>query len=170
MHHDDRCFDCLLSRVRLEADLAGTHPGDYGRIYGHAAKLLSFLHNTPYTHPVVASLLHRSVYNQIGTLDPFLELKEKSNHDAKIVLDIIKSELKDFTDIVTAAVIGNIFDYGVKGHTIEDDFLSFFKKEFSRGLYIDDTPRILPLCKRVVYLTDNCGEIIFDRYLLTYLK
>ena len=138
MHHDDRCFDCLLSRVRLEADLAGTHPDNYGRIYGHAAKLLSFLHNTPYTHPVVASLLHRSVYHQLGSSDPYFGLKEKSNREAAAVFEIIKDDLKEFSDIVTAAVIGNIFDYGVKGHTIEDDFLTFFRQEFTRGLYIDD--------------------------------
>ncbi|PKL60210.1 MAG: hypothetical protein CVV33_03845 [Methanomicrobiales archaeon HGW-Methanomicrobiales-4] len=170
MHHDDRCFDCLLSRVRLEADLAGVHPENFGRIYGNATKLLSFLHNTPYTHPVVASLLHRSVYHQLGSSDPYFTLKEKSNHDAAAVLEIVREDLKEFSDIVTAAVIGNIFDYGVKGHTIEDDFLNFFRQEFTRGLYIDDTPRILPLCRRVVYLTDNCGEIVFDKFLLTYLK
>jgi uncharacterized protein with ATP-grasp and redox domains len=67
-------------------------------------------------------------------------------------------------------VIGNIFDYGVKGHTVEEDFLDFFRKEFASGLYIDDTDRILPLCIRVVYCTDNCGEIIFDRLLLEFLK
>ena len=40
---------------------------------------------------------------------------------------------------------------------------------FSKGLTIDDTDRILPLTKRVVYFTDNCGEIVFDRLLLEYL-
>ena len=170
MHHDDRCYDCLLSRVHLETDLAGAHHEEYGRIYGHAAKLLSFLHSTPYTHPVVASILHRSVYHQLGTSDPFLSLKEQSNRDAAEVLRIVQKELNSFSDLVTAAVIGNIFDYGVKGHTIQEDFLSFFRQEFARGLYRDDTSRMLPLCRRVVYFTDNCGEIVFDNSLIAYLK
>jgi uncharacterized protein with ATP-grasp and redox domains len=121
-------------------------------------------------HPVVASLLHRSVYRQLGVSDPFFRLKEQSNRDATEVFDIVRKDLKDFSDMVTAAVIGNIFDYGVKGHTIQDDFLVFFRQEFARGLYIDDTSKIFPLCRRIVYLTDNCGEIVFDNYLLSYLK
>ncbi len=170
MHHDDRCFDCLISRVRLEADLASVSREEHERVVGHAGKLLAFLHNTPYTHPVVASLLHRSVYNQLHTPDPFAELKEQSNKDATAVLEQVKGQLTDITSIITAAVIGNIFDYGVKGHTIQDDFLSFFRKEFSAGLFIDDTKKILPLCQRVVYLSDNCGEIIFDNYFIRFLK
>ena len=170
MHHDIRCFDCLLSRVRFEADLAQTPPQKYGEIFGHAAKLLAFLHDTPYTHPVVASFLHRSVYHQLGTTDPFLILKEQSNRDASDVIELIRGDLRDFKDLVTAAVIGNIFDYGVKGHTVEEDFLNFFRQEFTSGLYIDDTEKILPLCSRIVYCTDNCGEIIFDRLLIEYLK
>jgi hypothetical protein len=159
-----------LSRVRLEAELTGAHHEEYEKIFEHAAKLLTFLQDTPYTHPVVASLLHRSVYHQLGSDDPFSELKAQSNCEAKKVLDLVKDNLLDFRGIVTAAVIGNIFDYGVKGHTIHDDFLSFFLEEFRSGLYRDDTDRILPLCRRVLYFTDNCGEIIFDRVLIEYLK
>lgn len=170
MQHDDRCFDCLLSRVRLETELAGATPDEYGRIFGHAAKLLAFLHLTPYTHPVVASHLHRSVYHQLKTRDPFLELKEYSNRQAGAAIEIIGGEMTTLRDFILAAVIGNIFDYGVKGHTIEDDFLTFFRKEFSSGLWIDDTDRIAPLCRKVVYLTDNCGEIQFDRLLIQHLK
>lgn len=159
-----------MSRVRLEADLTGVSDEERALIVGHAEKLLAFLHDTPYTHPVVASLLHRSVYYQLNNLDPFAALKEQSDKDAKAVLMQVKDELTDFSSIVTAAVIGNIFDYGVKGHTIQSDFLSFFRKEFSAGLLIDDTDKILPLCKRVVYFTDNCGEIIFDQVLIRFLK
>jgi uncharacterized protein with ATP-grasp and redox domains len=170
MQHDDRCFDCLMSRVRLEATLAGVDPERFREVFGHAAKLLAFLHNTPYTHTVVASLLHRSVYHHLNTRDPFIELKNQSTEAASAVIEIIRDDLCGFKDLVTAAVIGNIFDYGVKGHTIQDDFLSFFRNEYAKGLYIDDTAEILPLCRRVVYFTDNCGEILFDRLLISFLK
>jgi len=170
MQHDDRCFDCLLSRVRLEAELVDLSSDKFEPLMEHATKLLAFLQDTPYTHPVVASLLHRSVYYQLGTTDPFLKLKEQSNCEATKALELVRENLSDFRNLVTAAVIGNIFDYGVKGHTINEDFVPFFRDEFASGLVIDDTDRILPLTGRVVYLTDNCGELIFDRLLIEYLK
>nr|WP_319538428.1 ARMT1-like domain-containing protein [uncultured Methanospirillum sp.] len=170
MHHDDRCFDCLLSRVRLEAELVDLPSEKFEPLMEHATKLLGFLQETPYTHPVIASLLHRSVYYQLGTTDPFLRLKEQSNIEATKALDLVRKHLADFRSLVTAAVIGNIFDYGVRGHTISEDFVAFFRDEFASGLVIDDTDRILPLAGRVVYLTDNCGELVFDRLLIEYLK
>ena len=30
--------------------------------------------------------------------------------------------------------------------------------------------KISPLCDRVVYLSDNCGEIVLDRLFIEYLK
>jgi uncharacterized protein with ATP-grasp and redox domains len=68
-----------------------------------------------------------------------------------------------------AAIIGNTYDYGVKSHTVREDFLAFFREAFSGGLAIDDTDRIREKTARVVYFTDNCGEIVFDRLLLEYL-
>ena len=47
---------------------------------------------------------------------------------------------------------------------------TFFKVEFDKGLTIDDTDRILARSSRVVFLSDNCGEIVFDRLLIQYLK
>lgn len=170
MQHDERCFDCLLSRVRLEAELVDLPSDKFEPLMEHAVKLLTFLQDTPYTHTVVACLLHRSVYFQLGTKDPFLLLKEHSNREALKALDLVSEHLTDFRSLVTAAVIGNIFDYGVKGHTISEDFATFFRDEFESGLFIDDTDKILPMTRRVVYLTDNCGEVVFDRLLIEYLK
>jgi uncharacterized protein with ATP-grasp and redox domains len=52
---------------------------------------------------------------------------------------------------------------------VTGDFLGYFEEEFAAGLAIDDTDRIRELIDRVVYFTDNCGEIVFDRLLLEYL-
>jgi uncharacterized protein with ATP-grasp and redox domains len=58
----------------------------------------------------------------------------------------------------------------VQGHTVSGDFAEFFKREFPRGLSIDDTDAILRHADRVVYLADNCGEIVFDRLVVDFLK
>ncbi|HWQ66492.1 MAG TPA: ARMT1-like domain-containing protein [Methanospirillum sp.] len=170
MYHDNRCFDCLLSRVGLECELTGASESEREIVLAHAHKLITFLHTTPWTHPVVASQIHRSVYQKLGNCDPFAQLKKDSNIQAAGVIDLIQGDLTDFRSIVTAAVIGNIFDYGVKGHVIEENFQDFFRREFASGLYIDHTDEILALCRRIIYITDNCGEILFDKLLLTYLK
>ena len=104
-----------------------------------------------------------------GTPIPSRLLKEQGHREALAVCREVRPGLVSFRDFVLASVIGNTFDYGVKSHTVRDDFGAFFREEFARGLYIDDTDRILPLTPRVVYFSDNCGEIVFDRLLIEYL-
>ena len=122
------------------------------------------------SHPQIASRVHRRAYEILGENDPFADLKRKGNRQAIEVCKKVRGTLHTFRDHVLASVIGNTFDYGVKGHTVSEDFSEFFRSEFENGLVIDDTEKILPLCTRVVYLTDNCGEIVFDRLLIDYLK
>jgi damage-control phosphatase, subfamily I len=169
MKLDDRCYDCLLSRVSLECGLCGAGPGLTRDTVESCAELLSRLRTTPQPHPQIASAVHRHAYGMLQCEDPFKELKKQSNREALEVCRQVHSDLSSFRDLVLASIIGNTYDYGVKSHTVTENFLEFFKKSFAEGLTIDDTDKILPLTGRVVYFTDNCGEIVFDRLLLEFL-
>jgi uncharacterized protein with ATP-grasp and redox domains len=169
MKFDDRCFDCLLSRVRLECRLCGAGQERTGEVTRSCARLLERLRIEPLSHPQIASAMHRQAYELLGNEDPFAELKEQSNREALAVCRRVRGRLSTFYDYVLASIIGNTYDYGVKGHTVTGDFLTYFDREFSAGLAIDDTAEIKKRISRVVYFTDNCGEIIFDRLLLEHL-
>jgi uncharacterized protein with ATP-grasp and redox domains len=128
------------------------------------------IRSAPLSHPQIASRIHRRAYDILGNPDPFAELKALGNQQAREVCKEVREDLSTFREYVLASVIGNTFDYGVKGHTVEGNFAVFFQREFEQGLTIDDTDKIAPLCSRVVYLSDNCGEIVLDRLLIEYLK
>jgi hypothetical protein len=128
------------------------------------------IRSAPLSHPQIASRIHRRAYEILGNPDPFAELKALGTQQAMEVCKEIRKDLSTFRKYVLASVIGNTFDYGVKGHMVEENFSVFFKREFAQGLTIDDTDKIAPLCSRVVYLSDNCGEIVLDRLLIEYLK
>lgn len=166
----DSCIDCLISRVHLECRLVGADPLTTQRTMDTCHHLLLSLKDTPLSHPQIASRIHRHAYEMLNTPDPFRDLKDKGNAEAIAVCREVRSGLSSFRDYVLASVIGNTFDYGVKGHTVTSNFSAFFRQEFAKGLAIDDTDRILPLTGRVVYLSDNCGEIVFDRLLIQFLK
>jgi damage-control phosphatase, subfamily I len=169
MKLDDRCFECLLSRVALECKLSAAGPGLTDDTVRSCADLLSKIRYDPVSHPRIASAVHRHAYGMLNNPDPFRDLKDQSNAEALSVCNRVRPSLLSFRDLVLASIIGNTYDYGVKTHHVTENFDEFFNTMFSRGLSIDDTDRILPLTKRVVYLTDNCGEIVFDRLLLEYL-
>lgn len=170
MRWDQRCFPCLLSRVSLECELCNADPALGREIRDECARMLDELEGKDLLHPEVASILHRHAYARLGTSDPFAALKEESTREAMEVCRAVRPRLKTFRDYVTASVIGNTFDFGVLSHSVEPDFARYFEEEFAQGLFIDDTDRILPLADRVVYFTDNCGEIVFDRLLVEFLS
>jgi uncharacterized protein with ATP-grasp and redox domains len=128
------------------------------------------MRGTSHSHPEIASAVHRKAYEIIGNADPFERLKEEGNAQAMTVCGDIRGHLVTFHDHVLAAIIGNTFDYSVKGHIVEEDFSRFFAREYEKGLAIDETEKIGKHCDRIVYLTDNCGEIVFDKLLIHYLK
>ncbi len=166
----ETCMDCLISRVQMECELCNATDSKTAETVAQCTALLEEIRNAPLSHPQIASRIHRMAYQILGNKDPFARLKRQGNNQAIEVCKKVQGDLVTFRDHVLAAVIGNTFDYGVKGHTVAEDFSVFFGHEFEKGLTIDDTDAILPLCTRVVYLSDNCGEIVLDRLLIKYLK
>ena len=165
----DTCVDCLLSRVAFECQLVSADKACAEKTVSSCRDLLMSLKGSSLSHPQIASAVHRKACRMIENPDPFRELKDAGNEQAMEVCRKVRGRLVSFHDLVLASVIGNTFDYAVKDHNVTGDFSRFFNQEFQKGLDIDDTAHILKRCSRVVYLTDNCGEIVFDRILVDFL-
>ncbi len=167
---DKRCSTCLLSRVSYEGISAGAEPDTITHVEKEAQQLIATLLDHPaWSHPMIASFLHRTVYAMFSCPDPFVQIKAHSDAESLAVAMKVKNRLQTFSDYVLASVIANTFDYAVEGHDVTTDFYAFFEENFAKGLDIDHTNEILALSSRVVYFTDNCGEIVFDHLLLQYL-
>ena len=166
----DSCIHCLLSRVQMECSLAGAPPERTQLITAECRQILDGLKDSGLLHPQIASHIHRYACMRSGDPDPFRTLKAMGNAQALAVCRDVRKCLGSFSDLVLASVIANTFDYGVVDHTVSSDFAAFLSKEFPKGLTIDHTGEILRHTGRVVYLTDNCGEIVFDRLVVEDLK
>ena len=164
------CEHCLLSRVDLECSLAGASPDIAAQVRDECGRILTDLQNSELLHPQIASVIHRHACRRVEHPDPFFALKAEGNRQALAVCRKERAALVSFRDRVLASVIANTFDYGVDEHTVSGDFSAFFEAELKKGLAADDTDEILSLAERVVYLTDNCGEIVFDRLVVDALK
>ena len=124
----------------------------------------------------IATKIHRAVYEALGVEDPYKDVKNKANKIAMRFLNPIEEFVKKQEDVfkasAIASIVANTFDYGVMGHKVaEEDFMSFFKRQYSKGLAIDDIDDLKSLCNgKVVYLTDNAGEIIIDTIFMKEIK
>ncbi len=174
-----RCTYCLLSRVHMEAELSTDDVELMHEAVRGGIEVLNSIYTPDMPAAALSTPMHRKAYEILNDSDPYREKKELSSRVAERFLPAIRSHVFDgdgddiatFKRAVLAAVIGNYFDYGVMGLEVPIDvFDETFREHFKRGLDIDDTDRMLDKLDNVVYLADNCGEILIDTLVFEMIR
>ena len=170
------CPSCLLNRVYFEAKLVTDDEELISKCVDEALKILAQNYQKKPINAHLATILHRRVYEILGCEDPYAKVKEFANNLASKFLPeaekIVEKSDDKFKTALIASIIGNTFDYGVLGHDVTSEIRDYFIKKLKDGLKIDHTEDIKELCKngKVVYLTDNAGEIFFDTLFMKEIK
>jgi uncharacterized protein with ATP-grasp and redox domains len=126
----------------------------------------------PATH--LSTKIHREAYRVLGDIDPYVEKKKESNVAALNILPFARDfvEEKDsFRRAMLVSIIGNSFDFGVLGFdAYKATAKDMMQKQFEHGLDVDDSDKIKQMLSNVVYIADNCGEIVFDTLLFDEIR
>jgi uncharacterized protein with ATP-grasp and redox domains len=128
----------------------------------------------------VGTCRDQTVQSLTGCPDPYAELKSKSNEAALKILPKLeeyvetpRSQKSQFQRACLAASLGNVIEYGVSGHEVPWNTLETMVTRAKEELAIDETNkiwRLLQETKSILFLTDNAGEVVFDRPLLKILS
>ncbi|MFX1563662.1 MAG: DUF89 domain-containing protein [Promethearchaeota archaeon] len=179
-----RCISCLLSRAFQEVQLATSDAMVQMSALTEVVKILhrsltsgDYLEKIP---AYVGTLRDHAIQRITGCQDPFEDMKRQSNeaalrlrpHLEAFVSDAAKPEIR-FRRACLVASLGNIIEYGVQGHEIPWDNLEAMVARAQAELAIDQIRELFQLAKnggRILYLTDNSGEIVFDRILVQSLS
>ena len=169
MHISLDCIPCIVTSYRrlLAAGMVPVEKHEPGM-----RRLLSYLAEADYRQspPVLARDLHRMIRRDLDDPDPYAGLKERSN---RMMLD----RLPEFTAAVTysadpfdtamrLAIAGNAIDFGPENQL---DVAEMITRALEQPLAIDDSAllrRDLAAAGKVLYIGDNCGEIVLDRLFL----
>ena len=170
------CVPCLIRRVLFEADEVDESLSV--EAVRNAAEMLGTLFGDGVCSATVATEVHRETYRILGTGDPYKALKKKSNEVALEMYPAAERFVKGSRDPLKAAflcsIVGNVLDFGIgTGYDDPARLKKDFRHLLAEGLGHDDTEKVRRLLKkaeRVVYLGDNCGEIVLDRLALKEIK
>ncbi len=168
-----RCAPCLLSRVQFEAELSTKDVELQKKVIIAGIEVLrKYMVDGAATH--LSTKIHREAYRILGDIDPYSEKKKESNVAAMKLLPLVKefvSEKDSFRRAVLVAIVGNSFDFGVLGFDADKAIAKdAMQKQIEHGLDVDDSDKIKTMLNDVVYLADNCGEIVFDTLLFEQIK
>lgn len=169
------CIPCFVRQTLEAARLVTSDPTVHERI------LREMLHWTgeidlSQPAPVMGQLMHRRLREIIGDDDPYREAKDRQNHMALRILPELKRAVEAASDplmiAVRLAIAGNVIDMGVNGD-ITESHVRESVRQASAGPLVGDLKgfrRAVAEAHRILYLTDNAGEIAFDRLLIEQLS
>ena len=167
---DEVCLQCMLRRNREQVLKLGTEEqaeaflSEFRKNYEDAPAGVS----SPWFSPVIADLMHK----HYGLpLDRFRKEKEASNRFVLERMDTIREKVFSAQDPVLAglqfAILGNYLDFAaLQGKVSFEKLEQMLEEALEMEL---DPETVAQFCaelakgKKLLYLTDNAGEIGFDR-------
>ncbi|MDP6155527.1 MAG: ARMT1-like domain-containing protein [Candidatus Thermoplasmatota archaeon] len=169
------CVPCLLERIRYQSELKDTKNGP--DIIKACLEILAEGYDPDVCSAELATIVHKKSHDMLG-FDPYYEMKEESNRVAVSLLprarDFIRNSSDPLESAMVVSVTGNVMDFGISERWKTPSALSDnFDLLLSEGLGHNDLDRIKPYLKngnKIIYFTDNCGEVVLDQLLLEHLK
>ncbi len=169
-----QCIDCLLSLAKSATLMAAPDNTSLAEKTERAArKILADAEINVTSSPQVANRILREVRRLSGVEDPFAEFKTREMDQARNIFSQIKTPMgDDLNSRVSLALLGNTLDFFINPEQVLADIPLQFLNEIS--YFQDDTDQLEAVLRekpaKVLYLTDNAGEIYFDWPLYEYIR
>ena len=166
------CIPCFvrqaLDAVKLTSDDCIIHEQVLREVLKQAAEM--DMNSSP---PSMAKKIHRIIRQLAEINDPYKQAKRRFNEFALKLFpkfqDLVKSSDKPFETAIRLAMAGNIIDLGVKCSLTLPEAEETIHKALTDHFDMtdfDDFKDATSQAEDILYLADNAGEIVFDRFLI----
>lgn len=165
------CFPCFL-RQSIIALRLGTK--DEALRETILKSTLDYIQNTDMSKPpaYTTTFIHKKIRQMLG-IDPFKEIKSEYNQIVLRLYPSLKTTIEKSLDPLWTstrlAIAGNVIDFGIFTSV---DIEGTIRKALNNQLAVDDYSSFknaISIADKILYLTDNAGEIVFDRLLIETL-
>lgn len=165
------CFPCFLRQALIALRLGTKDESLQERIL---KSILEYIENADTSKPpaYTTTFIHRKIRQMLGG-DPFRDIKLKYNQIAMSLYPSLKNLVDKSNDPLwmstRLAIAGNVIDFGIFTSV---DIEGAIQKALHTPLAVDDFDALkdaILLTDKILYLTDNAGEIVFDKILIETL-
>jgi len=174
------CAACILNRAAAEIKMATTNPALRFRAMIELIHVLKKEFKPSAVPADLGTKRDRLVKRVTGNNDPYKRSKRLCNENALKLLPYARKIVEEgytqqdrFKRACLCAMVGNMMEFDIPGHNFTFGTLRKSLKEAAKDLVVDDTSKIYEVAKnsnKILYLTDNAGEIVFDTLLVEQLK
>lgn len=170
------CIPCIMNQTIATLDLCDCTDKIKKKVMG---ELIQNLENIDYelSPSENTDVAYELISKYTGVTDPYGNIKKEHNIKAlklypelNEILNLDKDKLHMAARI---AIAGNIIDMGISyNHSDQMNYHRIIKNITDVPLAIDDSPdfvKNLDISKNILYLADNAGEIVFDKFFINEL-
>lgn len=166
------CLPCFFGQITRALGHAGVN-GDRGRGIGRKAEKAIERASLDEVPARTTTLIHRILRDEIG-VDPYKRVKETYNRLALDRLPALRHMAAGTVDRLEGgariAIAGNVIDFGIyESVDLDRSLEESFRLPLSEADFRNFSQAI-HRARRILYLCDNAGEIVFDRVLLETLR
>lgn len=171
------CIHCLARQAVEIAEEATSDVSMQEEIIKRSLKELGKIDFNE-TAPEIAFRMHRHAKDITGVNDPYVKLKEQYNEIAREIYERITKERwlerseDPFDMACRLAIAGNIIDFSVGIKLYQSDIIKSVEDSIKHDIFGTGTASLrkaVEKSKNIMYIADNSGEIIFDKFLLKNL-
>ncbi len=169
------CVPCFVRQALDSSRMVTDDPAVHDRVLRETLRLVAEM---PFDRspPWMGQQIHRLLREASGNLDPYRDVKDRSNAFALELYPTLKQRVGASVDrlatAVRLAIAGNVIDFGCRSHLDNNEVYQAIEDamdpqapEFNDGA-VDDLRQAIEQAGDILYLADNAGEIVFDRLLI----
>lgn len=170
------CLACNINQVIKIMNILNIEMSKRETIMSEVLKMLASVDYTK-CNPEIMKETWKIIVEHTGIIDPYESIKEYYNKEllkmVKPIIKIIENSNQPLQTALKIAIAGNLIDFAAKHSFSMDALWQQIERMESYQMGKDDSEALcndLKNAKTVLYLGDNCGEIVLDKIFIQILK
>jgi damage-control phosphatase, subfamily I len=169
------CIPCFITQSLNAARLATPDEKIHEKVMRGVLSEVSTM-DLSQPPPLMGQFIHRIIRRLTGNADPYKRVKDRFNLFALELLPDLLEKVREssnpFETSSRLAIAGNIIDYGVNSRLDKSTVLNTIEKAITTPVFgdMEAFQAAVSSAKKILYLGDNTGEIVFDRLLIEQLR
>ncbi|MBC5742915.1 DUF89 family protein [Lachnospiraceae bacterium MD308] len=174
MHRE--CFECDISQMKKISAFMQLGREKEGQLINLAGDYLKTCDMSK-SNPEIMGEIWGLMIDVVGTDNPYKEIKSYYNQLVLSMSDMIRGLIdqsgRRLECGLKLAIAGNLIDFAARHRFDENTFKELIQDIAETEIAIDHSKQLFQAVKSsrtLLYLGDNCGEIVLDKYFISLLK
>lgn len=170
------CTNCIVKQIQRSSAIANLSKDSEKEILQDVLKYLSEA-DLNKSSPEIYAVCYNIIQNKIGTKDLYKEIKYKYNNQLleieNEISKIIENSQNPLKTALELAITGNLLDLAIINDFSFSKLKELFEQVDNGNFAIDNSTQLikdLSKANTLLYLGDNCGEIVLDKLFISEIK